>query len=266
MKKNLTLLSAVLGLSIVGQGQVVPASVPYATRVAAELLANSFIGYSYTGTFTNRTDVIASTYRTMLALEALASASSFTMASANITNLTTHGMVLYTNTFWDDSQVPGLSFRVGGTAPTLGNFTDANIQCYRFTDAQDDTVYGSIQLSHRYKAGTTLKPHIHIAPLVAGTTNTVWWMYYSITNINSAFPASTLVKITNNLSGVAQYAHKIVSLGDIPNSAGKGSDVMLLTIIRKGTDAEDKDPSDVALLSFDLHFEVDKPGSDNETP
>jgi hypothetical protein len=298
---------AILSVNTLPAAEPFQPSYAHRMRIASELLANNFIGYSYTGVFSNRTDMVPSIYRTMLALEALGAstnilstnisaingyfnnvvvtnninatnnvyvgntlwASRADIASAYVTNLITDGMVLYTNTFWDDSQFPSLAFKAGVSAPDFGNFTDANIQCYRFSATQDDIVYGSLQLSHRYKAGTTLKPHIHIAPMTAAagaTTNMVWWMYYSITNISSAFPASTLVKITNSLEAVPQYQHTILSLGDIANPAGKGSDVMMFTVIRKGTDVADTYDNYAALLSFDLHFEVDKPGSDGENP
>lgn len=109
----------------------------YSSRVYAETLAGGFTGYTYTGPFTNQTHLIASAARISAALEDLAGFDINNWATTNtvITNLPNLvvNSITYTNTYWDDSQVPAMGFRVGTTAPTFDQFTDAAIYVYRLT-------------------------------------------------------------------------------------------------------------------------------------
>lgn len=230
------------------------------SATAGEVLAAGMVGHTYTGVFTNRTDLIASAARLTAALEAI---SSWTPADLSVNSIT------YTNTYWDDSQVPATSFRVGTTAPAFDTFTDANIYVVRFTATQDDTVYGSIQLSHGYKIGTTLKPHVHFAPMTAAAganTNVVWQFSHSAARIGAIFPGSTTVNVTNSLEGITQYNHRIVSLGDISGTGLTESSVIAFRLARLGSDAADTYNADVAVMGLDLHYEIDRPGSDTDIP
>lgn len=271
-------MTKVFLVSLVGLGSVVGNCQGldfflYSSRVQAELLANGFTGYTYNGPFNNQTHLIASAARINAALEDLAGfdINNWALTNTVITNVPNLliNSITYTNSYWDDSQVPAMGFRVGTTAPDFAQFTDANIYCYQLSASQDDIVYGSVQLSHRYKKGTDLECHVHYAPMTApagSATNVVWQFSYSLGKIGSAFPASTTVNVTNSVAGFAQFSHKLKEFTTISGAGVNGSDILMFKLSRLGSSASDTYDNSIALLSFDLHFQLDKPGSDNELP
>lgn len=97
-------------------------------------------------------------------------------------------------------------------------------------------------------------------------TNIVWQFSYTLGKIGQVFPSSTTLNITNSVAGVSQFAHKLKGLATISGSGVNGSDVLMFKLARLGTSGSDTYDADVALLGFDLHFQIDKPGSNNEYP
>ena len=182
------------------------------------------------------------------------------LSPVNLTNVT------YTGEYWDDTQVPALGIIPGATAPGLISFrTNDLLKIYGFDGAgAADYAYFTIQLSHRYKDGTPLHPHVHWCrtgdPDDPGNTNVVWRLVYSLGTPLGAFGLSVTNTITNGVA-VANWTHQISGFEPITNETFGISGIMVGTITRVSADAGDTYTPDAGFLGFDLHFEVDAPGS-----
>lgn len=177
------------------------------------------------------------------------------------------GQVEYQPTYWDDSQVPGLAVVGGATAPGLIDFAgSSDVKVYGFDGgSRDEEAHFSIQLSHKYKEGTTLEPHLHwcetAAPANAADTNVVWSMTYSIQNVNGTFSSPTTLLVTNSITGT-NWTHRIAGFDpDIDGADLKISSVLVGSVNRLASSASDTYDKDAALLSLDFHYETDAPGS-----
>jgi hypothetical protein len=71
-------------------------------------------------------------------------------------------------TFWDDFAVAGLQLEGGVFAPTLTVVNNSATYCFAGT-VRNEYAYGATELSHGWKEGSVLYPHIHIQK----ETNTV---------------------------------------------------------------------------------------------
>lgn len=168
---------------------------------------------------------------------------------------------------WVDSAVPATNFKTGASAPTWGNFTDANIQVLQFSKTLNNQVFGSVQLFHNYIEGTAVTPHVHVvfptAAVDTASTN-VWTLAYSWANIGEVFPASTTISITNSAARSA-FQQAILSFGSISGTNKTISSIMCFSITRNGNNAHDIYNDVIDLVSFDLHHQVNDVGSKNET-
>jgi hypothetical protein len=177
------------------------------------------------------------------------------------------GRVTYRPTYWDDSQVPGLAIVGGSTAPGLINFAgSSDVKVYGFDGgSRDEEAHFSIQLSHAYKEGTDLEPHLHwcetAAPTSASDTNVVWSMTYSIQNVDGTFSAPTTLYATNSITGT-NWTHLIAGFDpDIDGADLKISSVLVGSVKRIASNGSDTYDKDAALLSLDFHYQTDAPGS-----
>ena len=171
--------------------------------------------------------------------------------------------------YWDDTQVPALGIVLGSTAPGLISFrTNDLLKIYGFDGGgAADFAYFTIQLSHRYKEGTVLHPHVHWCrvddPDDPANTNVVWRLVYSLGTPLGAFGLSVTNTITNGVAA-ANWTHQISGFEPITNETFGISGIMVGTITRVSADAGDTYTPDAGFLGFDLHFEVDAPGSREE--
>jgi len=179
-------------------------------------------------------------------------------------------------TAWDDLRIVPGAFDFPGTAdPTLVGWqpggSGATFRVYEF--AKNDEAFALIQLPHHRLYGSDLKPHIHWTPGANGATengNLVGWKVdYSMANIGSAFPASTTVDLQDACNGV-NHEHNITASGTITGTGIGISAMLMLRIYRSDTGADDTWSGSVTgslplLLEFDLHYQIDAPGSDAET-
>jgi hypothetical protein len=91
-------------------------------------------------------------------------------------------------TDWDDlPPVPIIGAKLGATAPTLATFV-SDIQQYTF-DKTDDFVIGATEITHGWKEGTVIYPHIHWATNgLEGTAKGVQWqLKYTIGDSSEVF-------------------------------------------------------------------------------
>jgi len=169
-------------------------------------------------------------------------------------------------TYWDDSQVPALAIVGGATAPGLISFAGDNLlKIYGFDGtSRDEMGHFSVQLSHRYREGTAIEPHVHWCrtadPGNAAYTNVVWRLIYAFATPNGVFSQSYTNWGTNAVAA-ANWTHQITGLGTITNTAAKVSSILVGSITRMQSSDSDTYDGDVGLLGFDVHFQVNTPGS-----
>lgn len=122
-----------------------------------------------------------------------------------------------TNIFDDLPPVPFLLARTGTNVPTLTTFS-GNIKQYTF--AVNDEIFGTSEVTHLYKEGTNLMPHIHWATNGTNTTNRYvkWELEYSWANRNSptAFTSPTVISIEAlipaNTTALTHYSSQLLEI------------------------------------------------------
>jgi hypothetical protein len=128
----------------------------------------------------------------------------------------------------------------------------------------------SIQMPHKWKEGSTIYPHIHWASQTATSGAVTWGLEYSWVDYNPssplAFPNTTILTATSaSVSSGDIDKHLIVDLAPITpsGSQGKISSIIMCRLFRNSSNAADTYSGDAALLSFDVHYEIDAIGSNS---
>ena len=172
--------------------------------------------------------------------------------------------IIYNDTLWEDARVAASSVKINpatskpdiGAFPTGATYT----KTYLFDGASRETVTFALQLSHKWKEGTILHPHVHWAATSVEVAKTVIWeLNYSIANINGVFGAEVTRSGTFGAEDTVANKQILTSLEDIDGTGYLISAMIVGALSRRGD--LDTYTADVALLEFDLHFEVNSPGS-----
>jgi hypothetical protein len=162
-------------------------------------------------------------------------------------------------TVWDDIRVSLIS-RGTSSSPTFSQI-QGNLYAYKFNGTADNSLYFEIQMTHSWKEGTTIYPHVHWASNGTSTGAVIWGLDYEWKNINETFSGTT-ANISTSIAAVGiQKNQQITNIGasGITESDKKISSIILCRLYRAGnTDANN---DDCFLLSFDIHYEVNTIGS-----
>lgn len=175
--------------------------------------------------------------------------------------------VPYTDTFWDDLRFPSSGFNpAGSTAPPAVNTSTGLLD---FSGTADNVIGGVAQMPHAWKEGTNIHPHIHLRFPTSASANTRWQLQYDIANPFADFSenAGTYTPLTAVTVANPQNVkrHVLASLGVIPMTGYTLSACILWKLTRlAASDGADTDTNAVTLIEFDLHYQIDTPGSDNE--
>ena len=183
---------------------------------------------------------------------------------------------------WDDLQ--GTIAEGDNTgALTWEVYRDTPFKMAFFRNNQDDTLSYAWQLPHRWKQGTSVYPHLHCAPcgtLVGADQNLYFTIKYHWAVTGAVIPAvvswTTATPVTYAIKSTDQYKSIIIGMGAIaPPVGAKESSVLLYQLTRVGTSALDSyvagkpdgtAAANLALLSSDLHYQANKPGTEAELP
>ena len=183
-------------------------------------------------------------------------------------------------TVWDDFLVnPDATSRGGSKTPVWGgtggtafknNSGSQGVFLWMFSASQEQEVYFTVQLPHKYKVGTDLYPHVHWTT-ATGTptrTNVVWGLEYTVMKIGSAFPNTILATGNSIIGGIPTISgsgqHLITSLGTISGTGIEISTIIVCRLYRATGDSNDTFGNEVGLLSMDFHYQIDTEGSRSE--
>jgi len=166
------------------------------------------------------------------------------------------------NTFWDDLKFPAAGINPPGAASDPGrDTTDGRLS---FSASAENIVAIQVQMPHNWKEGSAIYPHFHWSPTNTDTGNVLWQLKYKIANVNGTFPGAwtTLTKLDAG-DGTSDQ-HQIAAFSAIPMTGYTLSCMMLILLSRVGDDGTDTYNAACKLNEFDIHYQIDSFGSDEE--
>ena len=168
---------------------------------------------------------------------------------------------------YDDQQVNISSVKLPASgAPSWGAFNGG--QVLEFAAGADNVIYFVAQLSHKYKHGTDLEFHVHTS-VPDDTAGVVRWIFtYSWADIANDFPSETTTTTEQTIALNSADAHLYKDIDAAVSSAsgeGNVSGILLCSLTREGTHANDTYGDVIRLLAADFHFQIDTVGSREET-
>ena len=179
-------------------------------------------------------------------------------------------------TVWDDLMVyPDATSRSSNNPPTFTLFKSNSSQgvwIWGFSNSTEQEVYFTVQIPHKYKVGSDLKPHVHWTTFDGNSaptrTNVVWGLEYTVVKIGGTFGNTTTITGNSVIAGIPTISgtgqHLITSLGTISGTNFEISTVLVCRLFRKVADANDTYNNLTGLLGFDIHYEIDTEGSREE--
>lgn len=183
---------------------------------------------------------------------------------------------------WDDMRFPAVSFGLGASNdPNFSQFLDDGggshgVFLYFFDPNTEEELFGVAQLSHSYKLGTDLHPHVHfIIPTTGAAGQFVQWgLEYTVADINGTFgntsiiytDASSAATATNSGDGTLTANKHYYAVFPAIDMSGITSlcSMICFRIFRDAGDGNDDYPNDAGLLEFDFHYQIDTVGSRQE--
>lgn len=162
---------------------------------------------------------------------------------------------------WTDSASPGLSLRVGGTAPNFAAITGG---VYGIQFASGEEAHGSIQLPHSAIPGGELRMHVHFTTAAAPTVGEtiIWSLEYSIAGVNGTFPATDTRSGTYTFDDTTALVHRVQAIYTVTMPSPAQSSIIIFRVYRSGGTSA----LEPFLLSADGHFSQGSFGTTLEYP
>lgn len=176
---------------------------------------------------------------------------------------------------WNDTMVAPTTVRSGVIAPTLatGFRGNADFQMLNFVNTQADEVQFVVQLPHNMAYNSLLSPHVHFVPtanVADGNYGVEFGLQYFWANINEQFPASPTDYTMRRDFTVASNNHiwrHMIAGNETDITMDKTlSSILVCRLYRNnyGGGVYANYPHPVALLGFDIHYQIDGLGSEQE--
>jgi len=170
---------------------------------------------------------------------------------------------------WDDLRMPLETVKVGSAAPPDYEVFRGDLKAYAFDDSRDEFVHFALQMPHRWKFGTSIRPHLHIgfpAATVNGETVRFELQYSVQSPQGGTFASQTQIGALYTIDTAnaydAQYGHTFLSLPPIDMTGHTASAMILCRLFRDVS--EDDYAQDVSVFEFDVHFLSDSLGTVEE--
>lgn len=175
--------------------------------------------------------------------------------------------------YWDDLRTPLISAAGGTVRPAiLKSFrkdlagTSDGVYANAFENqsvvTNEQELFFTTQMPHRWKLGTPVDPHVHYAVTASsspGVSDTiVFGLEYSCGGLTGQFPVTNVTHSTSTVP--SPYYIGYLDFEDITIPA-EISSVCAFRLFRNSSSATDNFAGDVFALEADLHFEADTLGS-----
>jgi hypothetical protein len=168
---------------------------------------------------------------------------------------------------WDDLRFPANGINPIG--PTANPTVDSTSGLLLFSGTVDNAIVGIAQMPHAWKEGSTLRPHIHVRFPTASTNVSRWRFGYDIANVNADFSNAlgtyttlSTISITNPNNTLRNAVGSFVDL----TMSGKTASCIILWRVDRlaNSDAADTETNAVALIEFDIHYQLNRNGTSTE--
>ena len=169
---------------------------------------------------------------------------------------------------WDDLKFPsqGINPPGAGSDPSVDSTTGLLI----FAGNADNIISGVAQMPHSWAEGTVIRPHIHLRFTTAAADKSTRWKFeYDMANVNGNYvnDYGTYTELSTITVANPNNAkkHVIAGFGDLDLTGYKLSTCLLWRLSRLAlSDAADNDTNNCVLIEFDIHLQLDAPGSEQE--
>lgn len=171
--------------------------------------------------------------------------------------------IVLAETVWDDlPPSPIIGAKLGSSEPTLATFI-SDIEQYTF-DAVNDYVIGTTEITHKWKEGTTIYPHIHWA---TNGTNTderkvKWQLKYTIGDAMEVFAAQATTVVDATIpANTADRTHLITNFDTAITGTGYRIGAQIVWRLERITSAGTAPTNDPFGIAVGFHVEMDTMGS-----
>ena len=165
---------------------------------------------------------------------------------------------------WDDDRYPATGISIGGLSTPPDIETDTGL--FLFDSVAIETFSVLAQMKHARKEDSNIIPHIHWRKVTSAAGGVVWSLRYKWWNNNEEEPGSwsSIITATDVWTIGSNQLTNIATFGEI-DGTGKGlSSLFLAQVGRLPTDAADTYGADAKMYEFDIHFQADTMGSQQE--
>jgi len=165
----------------------------------------------------------------------------------------------FPTTLWEDFRFPATRIRQGATQKP--DFDTTNLGLLFPQNDAAEIAYMIAQMPHSYKFETDLQPHIHwVQAQATFPTFRMDYRWYE----NGGDPTGGFTTISVNTGVFAYIAGSICQISAFPAISGAGKDsvssILDIKLYRDDNDVA----GDILLKEFDIHFQLDQAGSDQE--
>lgn len=189
--------------------------------------------------------------------------------SSNHTSTESDGTLVFTGdaTVYDDLMPNSVSVGGGSSAPSFTVYNGGNLRAYEFIGASTTKdINMTFQMSHSYKEGSNIEPHLHLYIPSASTGDIKFTLTYTWQNVSATGVVSeTVTSATYTVPATTVQQNRMISLGTVAGTGKTISSIFSCNIKRDPTDAADTFTSSVWLLGADIHYEINTIGSRTTT-
>lgn len=159
---------------------------------------------------------------------------------------------------WDDLRAPASGINPQGQAsPPNVDSTDGGLLF-----GKGNIVAIWFQMPHAWKEGSEIYPHLHWVKTTTGAGLPNWQYKYKLGATGEVFTATTALIAGEEVlpSGDVIDKHAIWKFPAIDMTGYKLS-TMIGIVLQRVNDANDTYAGNAKLLEFDIHYQIDAPGS-----
>lgn len=174
----------------------------------------------------------------------------------------------YDSVYWDDLRFPASIVRLGaGSGTSADRDTDGTIL---FSGTQDEEAHITAQMPHGYVTGTNIEVHFHWAKTTSAAGDVCFRVDYDCKDIAETFTnalGTTISAAYEVDDSDTAWKHAYMDASFDPAFTGvSGICIMRLwrDVSGDGASCLDTYEVDVKLYEFDIHYQMDQPGSVGE--